>query len=419
MTLTKATYSMIEGAPVNILDFGASPSAPAATNDAAIAAAVAYANTLAAPKLVIPSGVFTISQTANFDLPNYSKIEFIGLFSTATGAPAIRLGSTSGNRFGYYVTNVRVARTTIDTSNNSVGVQIRNLAFSYIDIRQVTNFQDGVLLYADQSNGGISYNEIHLGFLHDNKNNLHLQADGTAGGYVNENSFYGGSFNHSTGYPAVSTANIFIDYDGVYRNNNNTFYSPSLEDNSTLAVAAIINGDNNLIFHPRLERSVNQSTYEIQFTADSRECQLVGNGFTILPTNINDLGDTNSYATRSGNVYRAQTPNTSTEAVFIAQSTDSNAAKAFMARDATGTDKAWMRCDGRFYSASNGYFETGIRYATSDASLTDRGLFVGSGTPEGVVTANTGSLYCNTAGGAGTTLYVKQSGSGNTGWVGK
>lgn len=419
MSLTKATYSMIEGAPINILDFGASPSASAATNDAAIAAAVVYANTLTAPKLVIPSGVFTISQTANFDLPNYSKIEFIGSFSTATGAPAIRLGSTSGNRFGYYVTNVRVARTTVDTSNNSVGVQIRNLAFSYIDIRQVTNFQDGVLLYADQSNGGISYNEIHLGFLHDNKNNLHLQANGTAGGYVNENSFYGGSFNHSSSYPAISTANIFIDYDGVYRNNNNTFYSPSLEDNSTLAIAAIINGDNNLIFHPRLERSVNQSTYEIQFTVDSRECQIVGNGFTILPSNIDDLGDTNSYATRNGNVYKAQTPNTSTEAVFTAQSTDSNAAKAFMARDATGTDKAWMRCDGRFYSASNGYFETGIRYATSSGSLTDRGLFTGVGTPEGVVAAEPGSLYCNSAGGASTTLYVKQSGSGNTGWVGK
>jgi hypothetical protein len=43
----------------------------------------------------------------------------------------------------------------------------------------------------------------------------------------------------------------------------------------------------------------------------------------------------------------------------------------------------------------------------------------GSGSPEGVVTANVGSLYTRTNGGAGTTLYVKESGSGNTGWVGK
>jgi hypothetical protein len=43
----------------------------------------------------------------------------------------------------------------------------------------------------------------------------------------------------------------------------------------------------------------------------------------------------------------------------------------------------------------------------------------GSGTPEGVVTAHPGSLFLRVDGGAGTCLYVKQSGSGNTGWAGK
>lgn len=43
----------------------------------------------------------------------------------------------------------------------------------------------------------------------------------------------------------------------------------------------------------------------------------------------------------------------------------------------------------------------------------------GTGSPEGVVTASVGSMYTNVAGGAGTTLYVKESGSGNTGWVSK
>lgn len=417
--LTKATYSMIKNAPVNICDFGASPSASAATNDAAIVAAVAYANTLTSPKLVIPEGVFTISNTADFDLPSYSKIECLGSFSTATGAPAVRLGSTAANRFGYYVTGLRVNRVTTDTSNGSVGVQIRNLAFSYVDIRQTTNFQDGVLLYADQANGGVSYNEIHLGQIHDNRTNLHLEADGGAGGYVSQNTFFGGSFNHASGYPAVTTTNLFIDYDGVYRNNNNTFYSPSLEDNSALATAAVINGDNNIIVHPRLERSVNQSTYEIQFTANSRECQIIGNGFFLVPTNISDLGDGNSYTTRLGSVYKAQTSATATEAVFAAQSTSTSAAKVYVARDNTGTDKAWLRGDGRMYSALHGYFETGIRYSTATGTLEDRGLFIGAGSPEGVLTAEVGSLYVNTLGGAGKTLYVKQTGSGNTGWAGK
>lgn len=48
------------------------------------------------------------------------------------------------------------------------------------------------------------------------------------------------------------------------------------------------------------------------------------------------------------------------------------------------------------------------------------GIYFGTGTPEGVVSAKIGSLYLNSSGGAGTTLYVKQSGNDtNTGWIGK
>ena len=43
----------------------------------------------------------------------------------------------------------------------------------------------------------------------------------------------------------------------------------------------------------------------------------------------------------------------------------------------------------------------------------------GAGTPEGVVTAPIGAVYHNTTGGATTSFYVKESGTGNTGWVGK
>lgn len=46
-------------------------------------------------------------------------------------------------------------------------------------------------------------------------------------------------------------------------------------------------------------------------------------------------------------------------------------------------------------------------------------LYTGTGSPETVVTAGVGSLYLRTDGGAGTTLYVKESGTGNTGWIGK
>jgi hypothetical protein len=43
----------------------------------------------------------------------------------------------------------------------------------------------------------------------------------------------------------------------------------------------------------------------------------------------------------------------------------------------------------------------------------------GSGTPEGAVTADVGSTFHRTDGGASTSFYVKESGTGNTGWVAK
>lgn len=53
---------------------------------------------------------------------------------------------------------------------------------------------------------------------------------------------------------------------------------------------------------------------------------------------------------------------------------------------------------------------------TSFQSLYQR---FGAGSPEGVVTAPIGAFYSRTDGGAGTSFYVKESGTGNTGWVAK
>jgi hypothetical protein len=46
-------------------------------------------------------------------------------------------------------------------------------------------------------------------------------------------------------------------------------------------------------------------------------------------------------------------------------------------------------------------------------------VLAGTGSPEGVVTAPVGSLYLRSDGGAATTLYVKESGAGAVGWIGK
>lgn len=62
-------------------------------------------------------------------------------------------------------------------------------------------------------------------------------------------------------------------------------------------------------------------------------------------------------------------------------------------------------------------------FPDEEAAFNDRFIaflarnFIGQGDPEGVVTAPPGSAFWNTNGGISTTLYVKETGTGNTGWV--
>jgi hypothetical protein len=64
-------------------------------------------------------------------------------------------------------------------------------------------------------------------------------------------------------------------------------------------------------------------------------------------------------------------------------------------------------------NAQSGF--TSLLFATG--ASTDIGTYVGSGDPEGAVTARVGSTFRRIDGGADTTLYVKESGTGNTGWA--
>ena len=65
------------------------------------------------------------------------------------------------------------------------------------------------------------------------------------------------------------------------------------------------------------------------------------------------------------------------------------------------------------------FIDVGVVTANSFIQSSGPSWTTGSGVPEGVVTAPVGSLYSRTDGSASPTLYVKESGTGNTGWVAK
>jgi hypothetical protein len=69
-------------------------------------------------------------------------------------------------------------------------------------------------------------------------------------------------------------------------------------------------------------------------------------------------------------------------------------------------------------SGGTGVQRRAIRFGygpTSGANVI--GVYFGTGSPESVVTANIGSVYHRTDGASGTTLYIKESGTSNTGWT--
>jgi len=72
----------------------------------------------------------------------------------------------------------------------------------------------------------------------------------------------------------------------------------------------------------------------------------------------------------------------------------------------------YQRTNGVFYVKVSGTGNTGWK-AVITASIISRG----SGSPETVVTADVGTLYLQTNGATGAVLWVKETGSGNTGWV--
>lgn len=310
---------------------------------AAIAAAITEAKTRDAPKIVIEEGEYLVSSTLTFDLPDNSTIECRGLIkSSVSAAAAIIIGTLSSNTYCLSVHGLKVQRTSTDSAGSSIGVHLAALVGCHIDIRWCVGFYDGV--YCNSTSAGFVYNNIHLGYIHDNRNNVHLAASST--GYNNENNFFGGSLNHSSGYPSVQTVNIVIDHFATNPLNNNRFWGPSLEDNDALGIAASIEGENNVIYQPRLENPADQAGYLISFGSNSLECGVIGRGFGLTDGNITDSGSNNNYETREGNHLSYQLADDAALAVLSLQSTTTSAARLLRFLDSSGSVTGFVRGTG-------------------------------------------------------------------------
>jgi hypothetical protein len=102
--------------------------------------------------------------------------------------------------------------------------------------------------------------------------------------------------------------------------------------------------------------------------------------------------------------------------VLLVQNIGGGAASPITARGVAGQSGELFRAEDSTKTVLFGITATGVARFGGTTAPTIR---AGAGTPEGAVTARVGSLYLRSDGGAGTTLYVKESGTGNTGWAAK
>jgi len=132
MALTKATYSMIRGAPVNVLDYGADPTgtvdSTAAIQDAATAAA---GNTV-----ILPEGTYLVSAPITF--PQRTSVLGVGRESTF-----VKIASNMGDVF--------VFGSSSDANNYALGSEVGGIFF-YVDRPMVTG-ATSTLQYKDTNNG--------------------------------------------------------------------------------------------------------------------------------------------------------------------------------------------------------------------------------------------------------------------------
>jgi hypothetical protein len=159
MSLTKATFSMIDGGQINVRDFGADPTG-VADSSAAIQAAIDYAVSSNIRQVNLGYGIFKINTTINF---HTNGISFVGIESSSDqtgsvfagcviiwtgGASPMFTATTTRIRFvGFGVENQGTATDWLEMNSGAQGNTFENLYF--ISTATHTSFSRSVI----RSNG--------------------------------------------------------------------------------------------------------------------------------------------------------------------------------------------------------------------------------------------------------------------------
>jgi hypothetical protein len=196
---------------------------------------------------------------------------------------AILVGTTVTTATLNQLGSVRLPRVvaTAKTNNGwtqvagSVGIQISNVNTANIYVPGVAFFETGLELHA--AGQGVSYNNVFLGSLTNNKVNCLFSADTT--GWANQNQIYGGRMSHSSdeGTQVPGTRHV---RQAATKNtvNGNSFYGTSFESPDVVEYHIESAGISNTWYSCRFENTVKNHTRIWSRTGASRNTISQGYG---------------------------------------------------------------------------------------------------------------------------------------------
>jgi hypothetical protein len=216
-----------------------------------------------------------------------------------------------------------------------------------------------------------------------------------------------------------------VKYDGSSITNNHVTNDAAAGQGIYIQIASTFTGNNITVSNNYVS---GRTAFEAVRTVDNLLINgnvFVGPGSGVAGTRgiyLNTIS-TAGYVTVSGNVFTGfqrsmgifsagATTFTDLYALGNVSANDSNTSS--LSWNAEGSATVGDRCCSAYGISTFG----GARVSLLDQDSSTRTVF-GTGSPEGAVTAGVGSTYMRQDGGAGTSFYIKESGTGNTGWVAK
>lgn len=446
----KSTIGSLGGPVYNIVSFGAV--GDGSTDDTtAIQAAFDAAGTARRP-VYIPGTSDFYKITSALTMPDVPGFAIFG----DGGNSIIRQATASANGINANSSGTRRAVTFRDfvigvdgsTTQGGTGLNLVNITDSHFEnvavVADNTNqgFLTGFRVYTD-TGGGAYRNE----FMNcksrtiDNASAVGVLFGGATNTSSNSNHWRGGQIRADSGI------GLHITDNGTEISNQNVIDQCSFEGSTATAIS-LENAQTNVICYCRFEGPTTAIALDTNCSDNVSLFNLFTSGVTAYSKAGNSVQENffldcetdnlNRTMELGGGHYKVTAPQDVTRAMFDVEA-GTVSWPAYGTRVSSDSNmRLEVRVDGQLeWGNGSAASDVGLRRSATgilevilgnlDANnklIIDGGaagptVTTGSGSPESSVTAPPGSIYTDTGGGASTTLYVKESGTGNTGWVAK